>query len=80
MNNMINFSIDKLKDNNIRNGDRVIYKGDNSINWVAWNIATNSLGAIWVPIYNNQNDKYCNFIISDCDAKLLISENKFNEK
>lgn len=80
MNNMINFSIDKLKDNNIKKGDRVIYKGDNSINWVAWNLATNSLGAIWVPIYNNQNDKYCNFIISDCDAKLLISENKFNNK
>ena len=80
MNNMINFSIDKLKDNNIKKGDRVIYKGDNSINWVAWNLATNSLGAIWVPIYNNQNDKYCNFIISDCDAKLLISENKFHNK
>lgn len=80
MNNMINFAIDKLKDNNINKGDRVIYKGNNSINWVAWNLATNSIGAIWVPIYNNQNDKYCNFIISDCNAKLLISENKFDNK
>jgi len=58
MNNKINFALDKLKDNNINKGDRVIYKGDNSVNWVAWNLAVNSLGAIWVPIYNNQKDEY----------------------
>jgi len=80
MNNKINSALEKLKDNNISKGDRVIYKGDNSINWVAWNIATNSLGAIWVPIYNNQKDNYCKFIISDCDAKLLITDNKIDEK
>ena len=79
INNKINFAIEKLKDNNVGKGDRVIYKGDNSINWVAWNIATNALGAIWVPIYNNQNDDYCKYIISDCDAKLLITDNKLNE-
>ena len=78
MNNMINYAIDILKDNKIEKGDRIVYKGDNSINWVAWNLATNSVGAIWVPIYNNQKDDYCKFILSDCDAKLLISENKFN--
>jgi long-chain acyl-CoA synthetase len=78
MNNMINYAIENLKDYNITKGDRVIYKGDNSINWVAWNIASNALGAIWVPIYNNQKDEYCKFIISDCDAKLLITENKLD--
>ena len=79
MNNKINFALEKLKDNNVCKGNRVIYKGDNSINWVAWNIATNALGAIWVPIYNNQSDDYCKYIISDCNAKLLISDNKFNQ-
>jgi len=79
MNNKINFALDKLKDNNINKGDRVIYKGDNSVNWVAWNLAVNSLGAIWVPIYNNQKDEYCKFIISDCDAKLLITDNNFDD-
>ena len=80
MNNMINYAIDVLKDNNVEKGDRIVYKGDNSVNWVAWNLATNSVGAIWVPIYNNQKDDYCKFILSDCNAKLLISENKFNDK
>jgi long-chain acyl-CoA synthetase len=75
MNNMINYAIEQLKDHNIKKNDRVIYKGNNSPNWVAWNIATNSLGAIWVPLYNNQKDDYCKFIINNCKGKLLISDN-----
>ena len=27
----------------------------NSINWIAWNLASNSLGATWVPMYNDQS-------------------------
>ena len=40
---------------NINKGDRVAYKGKNSQEWIAWNITTNSLGAIWVPMYQDQN-------------------------
>ncbi len=46
--------IEVLKYNNINQSDRVMYKGNNSFEWVSWNIATNALGAIWVPLYNDQ--------------------------
>ena len=48
-----------LKQENINRGDRVAYKGDNSVEWVSWNVACNSLGAVWVPMYANQNMDYC---------------------
>lgn len=72
----INSCMEILKDNNIQKRDRIIYCGDNSIEWVAWNIASYSMGAIWVPIYNNQPVDYCNYIINDCTPKLFITENK----
>ena len=54
-----------LKSENINQGDRVAYKGENSVEWLSWNIACNSLGAIWVPMYANQNMEYCNHVISN---------------
>ena len=74
LNNNINYCIERLKDNNINKNDRVIYKGKNSVEWVSWNIATLSLGGIWVPIYHNQKDSYTDYIINDCTPKLLISD------
>ena len=66
-----------LKNENVIENDRVIYKGNNSFEWISWNIATNSIGGIWVPLYEDQNDKYVNHIINDCSPKLLISNNKY---
>ena len=64
---------------NISNGDRVEYKGNNYVEWLSWNLATNSLGAVWVPMYNNQNINYCNYILNDCEPKILISDNVSTE-
>ena len=58
---------------NIKKGDRVAYKGSNSLNWISWNIATNSLGAVWVPMYENQDIEYCKHIIDDCKPKLFLT-------
>ncbi len=69
--------IEVLKYNNINQSDRVMYKGNNSFEWVSWNIATNALGAIWVPLYNDQSDEYVNHIINDCNPKLFINDNEF---
>jgi long-chain acyl-CoA synthetase len=80
LNNMINNSIQILKDNNIKEGDRVAYKAENSKEWIAWNFATMSLGAIWVPMYPQQNLEYCQHIIDDCQPKLLISDEKIETK
>lgn len=71
-----NDCIYNLKQHHIQKNDHVIYKGKNSVDWLAWNMATLSLGAVWVPIYHNQNNSYINHIIQDSKAKLLIHDNK----
>ena len=71
---MISYSIDVLKDRNVNKGDRVIYKGKNSVEWLAWNIATQSVGGVWVPLYSNQKEEYCKYIVDDCNPKVLISD------
>lgn len=70
--------IDVLRDRNVRAFNRVMYKGSNSFEWISWNIATNSLGSIWVPLYDNQSDKYVNHIINDCKPTLFITNNKYD--
>jgi long-chain acyl-CoA synthetase len=57
--------------------DRVMYKGNNSVNWVAWSIATNALGGTFVPLYNNQNDNYVNHIINDCNPSVFITNDDY---
>jgi len=81
LNNMINDGIYTLKQYGISNGDRVAYKGNNSIEWVAWNMACYSVGGIWVPMYHNQSFNYCNHIVDDCQPKILITDsiNKYTE-
>ena len=80
LNNMISYSIDVLKDRNVNKGDRVVYKGKNSVEWLAWNLATHSLGGVWVPLYSNQNEEYCKYIVDDCNPKVLISDDKVKYK
>jgi long-chain acyl-CoA synthetase len=63
-----------LQEHKIDSEDRIAYKGSNSINWISWNLATNSLGATWVPMYADQSVNYSNFIIKDCNPKLLIQD------
>jgi long-chain acyl-CoA synthetase len=78
LNNMINNCILILKDKNVVKGDRVIYKGGNSVEWLSWNLATHFVGGVWVPMYSDQNIDHCKYIISDCQPKLFISETKLN--
>ena len=78
LNNMINNCVFSLKDKNVTKGDRVVYKGGNSLEWLAWNLATHSVGGVWVPMYSDQNIDHCKYIISDCKPKLFISEENLN--
>ena len=73
--NSISYCHDYLKSENIYKGDRVAYKGVNSVEWLSWNIACNSLGGIWVPMYSDQSDNYCKHVINDCNPKVLITDN-----
>ena len=42
--NNVNGCSKVLKDLNIKKGDRVAFKGKNSIEWLSWNLATYSVG------------------------------------
>lgn len=55
-------------------GDRIVYKGKNSVEWVAWNIATHAWGCAWVPLYSNQSNEHLKFIVKDCTPKLIITD------
>lgn len=63
-----------LREYNINKGDRIAFKGKNSLEWISWNLATHSIGATWIPMYNDQNIDYCNFIMNDSNAKILITD------
>ena len=73
LNNMINNSIQILNDHSVKPGDRIAFKGRNSKEWIAWNLATLSKGAIWVPMYPQQDLTYSQHVINDCQPKLLIT-------
>lgn len=69
--------IEILKDRKIGLRDRVLYKGNNSFEWISWNIATNAIGGIWVPLYADQQKYMVNYIIKDCNPKLCISNENY---
>ena len=73
---MVNNCINTLNINNINNGDRIAYIGNNSSNWLAWNLANYSVGGSWVPMFANQNDNYIKHIINDCKPKIFINDNQ----
>jgi len=70
----ISGSVNILNKHNIRPGDRVLYKGCNSKEFVSWNFATNSVGAIFVPMYKEQSFSQIKHIINDCNPQLFISD------
>ena len=74
LNNKILYCIEQLKQHNIYSKDLIVYKGKNSVDWIAWNMATYALGATWVPLYANQNTKYVNYVVGDSLPKLYITD------
>ena len=69
----INGCIEKFRYYRIKKGDRVIYKGKNSVEWLSWNLAAYSKGIIWVPLYEQQEIEHCNHIVRDSRATLFIT-------
>ena len=64
----------KLITRNVEPGDRIAYQGNNSPEWIYWNLACQSMGVIWVPMYEDQSKDYCQYIINDCKPRLTISD------
>ncbi len=69
-----------LNDFDILKGDRVAFKGKNSVEWLSWNIACQSLGVVWVPMYEQQTANQCQYIVNDCQPKLLITNENIDIK
>ena len=69
----VNFSREHLLNHNVIKGDRIAYQGKNSIEWISWNLACLSIGAIWVPMYADQTKNYCQYIIDNCKPKITIT-------
>jgi long-chain acyl-CoA synthetase len=53
-------------------GDRVAIVSNNRVEWVVAAYATYTLGASFVPMYESQLAEEWEFIVKDCDAKVLI--------
>ena len=65
---------DFLEKNNIQKSDHIVYKGKNSVDWFVWNMASLSLGAVWIPMYHNQNINYMKHVVNDSKPKLIIHD------
>ncbi len=69
-----------LEDCGVENGDRVAMIVENSEEFVISVFAITKIGAIVVPINTFLKHEEFDFILNDCEAKLLISSSKFSKE
>jgi len=60
----------------IGRGDTIACVANNRVEWAVAAYAAYGLGAAFVPMYEAQNPKEWEFIVKDCQAKLLIVANE----
>tara|TARA_B100000035_G_scaffold311086_1_gene320012 strand:+ start:92 stop:1750 length:1659 start_codon:yes stop_codon:yes gene_type:complete len=72
--------IEKIKfhflNNGIKPGDRVFLLSNNRLEWVEFDLAIMSVGAITVPSFVTNNQRDNSFIINDCKPKFVVLENE----
>ncbi len=61
-----------LKDAGIQENDKVAIYSDNSSEWMIFDLASMSIGAITVPIYSTNNAEQAEYIIKDSGAKIIL--------
>ncbi len=57
---------------NLAPGERVALLLRNSVEWVCFDLAAQSLGLIVVPLYVSDNPENLAYILRDCDARVLV--------
>lgn len=57
----------------VQRGDRVGAVMDNRVEWAVMAFACYTLGACYVPMYEAQESRDWKFILSDCDAKVVVA-------
>ncbi|MDO4224489.1 MAG: long-chain fatty acid--CoA ligase, partial [Bergeyella zoohelcum] len=65
-----------LKNIGIQENDKVAIYSDNSAEWIVFDLAILSLGAITVPIYATNNGEQASYILEDSEAKALLVGNQ----
>ncbi len=62
-----------LQKSNVKAGDNVVVIGKNSPNWVALLYATNSIGAVLVPTFDEQQDHIKSHILNQTKPKIIFN-------
>jgi long-chain acyl-CoA synthetase len=60
----------------VQRGDRVAIISNNRVEWAVAAYACYGLGAAYVPMYEAQDPKEWEFILRDCEAKVLLVANE----
>lgn len=73
---MIAKTANALKAAGIQENDSVAIYSDNSAEWITFDLAILSLGAITVPIYSTNNAEQAEYIINDSQSKIILAGNQ----
>lgn len=65
-----------LKTAGIQENDKVAIYSENSAEWICFDLAVLSLGAVTVPIYATNNGEQTEYIINDSEAKIILVGNQ----
>lgn len=65
-----------LKKSEISEGDKVAIYADNSAEWIIFDLAILSLGAVSVPIYSTNNKEQTQYILENSEAKIVMVGNQ----
>ncbi|MCU7615702.1 long-chain fatty acid--CoA ligase [Chryseobacterium sp. PBS4-4] len=65
-----------LKSNGVEENDKVAIYADNSAEWLIFDLAAMSIGAITVPIYSTNNTEQAEYIINDSQSKIILVGNQ----
>jgi len=60
----------------LQRGDKIAVIADNRVEWAVIAYASFGLGVAMVPMYEAQHDKDWEFIVRDCEAKVLVVATK----
>ncbi|KPH11015.1 long-chain fatty acid--CoA ligase [Chryseobacterium sp. ERMR1:04] len=69
---MIFKTANALKNAGIQENDKVAIYSDNSSEWMIFDLAAMSIGAITVPIYSTNNAEQAEYIINDSQSKIIL--------
>lgn len=65
-----------LREFGIKENDKVAIYSDNSAEWITFDLAVLSLGAVTVPIYATNNKEQAKYIIDDSEAEIILVGNQ----